>query len=126
MKTFEIYRHKKQGRFRAIKDGVSWPVVLLGIVPLGPAIWAFTKGLWKEGGIFAGLTLLYTAFQSLGSVGLQFLFGLAVLVAWIRMAKYGNDWVTAKLEMEGYKHKGDIDATTEHEALKRWASEKKG
>ena len=124
MNTFEIYRHKKQGRYRAIKDGVAWPVVLLGVVPFGPAIWAFTKGLGKEGGIFLGLSALYLIFRSFDLVILQLISSLAVLVAWIRMAKYGNEWTREKLEMEGYKHKGDVEATSEHEALRMWSREK--
>ena len=120
------YVYSRQGKTQAVKDGVSWPAMLLTLP------WLLKKGMLGTGIVYAVLWLvliaglLTTGFAWMdaapnASTAIKVWTGLFALLALIGLFylpfRHGNEWFQKKLQRRGYELDALVHAKNRKEAI---------
>ena len=123
MRSFNVYE-RNDGKFKAVKNGWSWPAFLFG------SIWALCAQLWLIGLLLPVelfIQMLVSAAENIqrGASGSQAeitsiiggLIALSGLSIRIIFGLYGNRWNRNRLEKAGYKLSQKLDARSKENAI---------
>lgn len=124
MRSFNVYE-RNDGKFKAVKNGWSWPAFFFG------SLWALCAQLWLIGLLLLPVELLLQILMSAteniqrGASGsyaettsaIGGVIALLALSIRIIFGSYGNSWNRNRLEKSGYKLSQKLDARSKENAI---------